>query len=163
MTRRTAFALLLLAVTATGCLDSFRKHPETSGGNPGEVSYAPALGVHLKAMRQTADGLYIQDLTEGEGPAAAPGDRVSVRYTGWLPDGRKFDSTGEGGAPFSFLLGRGQVIQGWDEGVAGMKPGGARLLVIPPSLGYGAQGMGTIPPNSTLVFRVEAVAVDRNQ
>ncbi|HXI21764.1 MAG TPA: hypothetical protein VNH46_11790, partial [Gemmatimonadales bacterium] len=90
--RWPVFILLLagLAGPATGCsLETFRKHTEKSGGNPDEVSYAPSLGVRLSEMRESGDGLYVQDLTPGEGPAAATGDRVSVEYTGWLPDGRK--------------------------------------------------------------------------
>ena len=106
------------------------------------------------------------DVVEGTGAEARSG-RVSVHYTGWLHDpnaadghGRKFDSSRDRGSPFEFVLGAGQVIQGWDQGVAGMKVGGQRTLVIPPELGYGARGAGgVIPPNATLVFDVELVAV----
>lgn len=160
--RWSGFILLLavLALLANGCsLESFRKHAAKAGGNPDEVSYAPSLGVRLSEMRESGDGLYVQDLTLGQGPAAVTGDRVSVQYTGWLPDGRKFDSTGEGGTPFAFSLGAGEVIRGWDEGVLGMSVGGVRRLVIPPSLGYGEQGSGPIPPNSTLVFEVKVVGI----
>lgn len=167
MTSRWLMLSLLLAGLAapvTGCgLDAFRKHAAKDGGNPDEVSYAPSLGVRLSEMRRSADGLYVQDLTLGEGPGATAGDRVSVEYTGWLPSGRKFDSTGEGGAPFTFNLGRGQVIQGWDQGVMGMSVGGVRRLVIPPSMGYGKRGAGPIPPNSTLVFEVKLVNIERAQ
>ncbi len=105
-------------------------------------------------------GLKYQDLVEGEGVPAGPGQRVSVHYTGWLEDGSKFDSSVDRDEPFQFALGRGMVIRGWDEGVAGMKVGGKRRLVIPPHLGYGAQGAGgVIPPNATLVFEVELLDI----
>jgi len=96
----------------------------------------------------------------GNGNSAAAGQRVSVHYTGWLTDGKKFDSSKDRGQPFMFALGRGEVIRGWDEGVSGMKVGGKRKLTIPPELGYGARGAGgVIPPNATLVFEVELLAV----
>ncbi|MCB9683594.1 MAG: FKBP-type peptidyl-prolyl cis-trans isomerase [Alphaproteobacteria bacterium] len=104
--------------------------------------------------------LMIEEVEVGTGPTAAPGHRVSVHYTGWLVDGKKFDSSHDRGTPFRFELGRGQVIKGWDQGVAGMKVGGKRKLTIPPELGYGARGFpGAIPPNATLVFDVELVAI----
>ncbi len=108
----------------------------------------------------TDSGLKIEELTEGDGELAAAGQQVSVHYTGWLTDGRKFDSSVDRNEPFQFALGRGMVIRGWDEGVAGMKVGGKRKLTIPPHLGYGAQGAGgVIPPNATLVFEVELLTV----
>lgn len=109
----------------------------------------------------TASGLTIEELAVGEGATAKSGDQVTVHYTGWLTSGRKFDSSHDRREPFSFALGRGNVIAGWDEGVAGMKIGGKRKLTIPPDLGYGAFGAGgVIPPNATLVFEVELLAVD---
>ena len=108
----------------------------------------------------TASGLVIEELVVGSGAAAAAGQKVSVHYTGWLTNGTKFDSSKDRGDPFVFSLGRGQVIKGWDEGVAGMKVGGKRKLTIPSALGYGARGAaGVIPPNATLVFEVELLAV----
>ncbi len=109
----------------------------------------------------TMDGLQITDTTVGTGTAAAVGDYVTVNYTGTLDNGTVFDSSLKPGrTPFGFLLGAGQVIKGWDEGVAGMKVGGTRELVIPPSLGYGSQGAGTvIPPNATLHFTVTLLSV----
>lgn len=105
------------------------------------------------------DGLVLEDIKVGTGAEAKAGQKVSVHYTGWLTNGTKFDSSVDHGAPFEFNLGGGQVIKGWDEGVAGMKVGGKRKLTIPPQLGYGARGVGKIPPNSTLVFDVELLGV----
>ncbi|HOX90091.1 MAG TPA: FKBP-type peptidyl-prolyl cis-trans isomerase [Burkholderiaceae bacterium] len=108
------------------------------------------------ATTTTPSGLVIEELAPGEGEAARAGHDVLVHYTGWLTDGRKFDSSKDRGEPFGFALGAGQVIAGWDEGVAGMQKGGKRKLTIPPQLGYGAFGAGgVIPPNATLVFEVE--------
>jgi FKBP-type peptidyl-prolyl cis-trans isomerase FkpA len=108
----------------------------------------------------TDSGLKIEDLTQGEGDTATAGQRVSVHYTGWLLEGDKFDSSVDRNQPFEFTLGKGMVIRGWDEGVAGMKIGGKRRLTIPPQLGYGARGAGgVIPPNATLVFDVELLAI----
>jgi FKBP-type peptidyl-prolyl cis-trans isomerase FkpA len=108
----------------------------------------------------TASGLQYDDLTEGTGAEARAGQTVSVHYTGWLTDGQKFDSSKDRNQPFSFALGAGMVIRGWDEGVQGMKVGGVRRLTIPPQLGYGARGAGgVIPPNTTLVFEVELLDV----
>ena len=118
------------------------------------------------AMNTTTDsGLQYQELVVGTGAQAAAGQQVSVHYTGWLqnPDGsagKKFDSSVDRGQPFDFPLGAGRVIRGWDEGVAGMKVGGKRRLIIPSALGYGARGAGgVIPPDATLIFDVELLEV----
>jgi FKBP-type peptidyl-prolyl cis-trans isomerase FkpA len=109
----------------------------------------------------TPSGLIYDELVAGTGAAARAGSDVLVHYTGWLTDGTKFDSSVDRGEPFGFPLGQGQVIAGWDEGVEGMRVGGKRKLTIPPSLGYGAYGAGgVIPPNATLVFEVELLAID---
>ena len=109
----------------------------------------------------TASGLIIEELVAGDGTEASSGQRVTVHYTGWLTSGRKFDSSKDRNSPFAFNLGAGEVISGWDEGVAGMKIGGKRKLTLPPELGYGARGAGgVIPPNATLVFEVELLEVN---
>jgi peptidylprolyl isomerase/FKBP-type peptidyl-prolyl cis-trans isomerase FkpA len=108
----------------------------------------------------SSTGLIITDLVVGTGDEAVKGQAVDVHYTGWLTSGAKFDSSKDHGEPFTFILGGGQVIRGWDEGVQGMKVGGTRKLTIPPSLGYGSRGAGgVIPPNATLVFEVELLGV----
>lgn len=109
--------------------------------------------------KTTASGVQYWDITPGTGANAVSGKKVTVNYTGWLTNGKQFD-TSVGKRPFQFKLGAGQVIQGWDDGVAGMKVGGKRQLRIPPNLGYGSQGVsGVIPPNATLTFDVELLAV----
>lgn len=108
------------------------------------------------AEQITDTGLKYEDLVTGDGAEAAAGQTAVVHYTGWLTDGSKFDSSKDRNDPFSFGLGKGMVIRGWDEGVVGMRVGGTRKLTIPPELGYGARGAGgVIPPNATLVFEVE--------
>ena len=107
-----------------------------------------------------SEELQIEDQIVGEGDEAMAGQTVEVHYTGWLTDGAKFDSSHDREQTFSFKLGAGQVIAGWDQGVAGMKIGGSRKLTIPPSLGYGERGAGgVIPPNATLVFKVELIGL----
>jgi len=123
--------------------------PKTSGPTP--VTGKP---------QTTLSGVEYWDIKVGTGQTAVAGKRLSMHYTGWLTNGKKFDSSLDRGEPFEFTLGRGQVIKGWDEGVAGMKVGGKRQLKIPPAAGYGARGAGNvIPPNATLIFDVELVAV----
>lgn len=117
--------------------------------------YAKGLGVNLDSMTMSKDGLYEHDMVVGTGERADSGDIVYVQYTGWLPDGTKFDSSRDRNEPFSVAIGYGRVIQGWDQGIVGMHVGGRRLLVIPPALAYGTQRRGSIPANSTLVFDVE--------
>ena len=112
-------------------------------------------------MITTKSGLIYEDKIIGDGAHAKAGDTVSVHYTGWLENGTKFDSSKDRNQAFSFNLGAGMVIKGWDEGVAGMKIGGTRKLTIPSELGYGSRGAGgVIPPNATLIFEVELLTIN---
>jgi len=130
-------------------------------GVSGGSEAAEPVGLNLQT---TNSGLQYEDVVHGDGAQANAGHRVSVHYTGWLykngQRGKKFDSSKDRGQPFRFHLDGGEVIGGWDEGVQGMKVGGTRILVIPPELGYGAHGAGgVIPPNATLIFEVELLAI----
>jgi FKBP-type peptidyl-prolyl cis-trans isomerase FkpA len=153
MNLNTVSLLMLIAVTACGG-KADRARPPATGG------FSAALGVDTTVMTRTPSGLRYQDVAVGSGTTATAGKTVSVHYTGWLPNGEKFDSSRDRNQPFGFTLGAGQVIAGWDEGVAGMKVGGRRKLVIPPDLGYGTAGAPPdIPPGATLVFDVELLDV----
>lgn len=122
---------------------------------------SPSATITTYKETKTMDGLIMQDLVLGTGAEATTGKKVTVNYSGTLVDGTKFDSSYDRGVPFSFNLGAGEVIKGWDEGFTGMKVGGKRKLTIPPELGYGAQGAGgAIPPNATLIFEVELLKVE---
>ncbi len=123
--------------------------------------FATLVATALIAVPAAAADLKIEEIDVGTGTMAKAGDLVSVHYTGWLADSTKFDSSRDRGQPFQFTLGAGQVIKGWDQGVAGMRVGGKRELTIPPSLGYGSRGAGgVIPPNATLSFEVELLKVN---
>jgi FKBP-type peptidyl-prolyl cis-trans isomerase len=149
--------LLLSLVVLIACREKAQDHSSTPGNSGG---FSAALGVDTAAMTRTPSGLRYQDVSVGSGTQATAGKTVSVHYTGWLPNGEKFDSSRDRNQPFGFTLGAGQVIAGWDEGVAGMKVGGRRKLVIPPDLGYGTAGAPPdIPPGATLVFDVELLDV----
>jgi peptidylprolyl isomerase len=148
---------LLVALLAAACAGDTEVKPAAAPSNPDPTqnTYAPALGVALPAFYKTPAGTYYQDVTVGTGTVAIAGRRAKVRYSGWLPNGARFDA-GE----YEFTPGAGEVIRGWDDGVPGMKVGGKRKLVIPAALGYGDQGAPPdIPPNSVLVFEVELLAV----
>lgn len=137
----------------------YGNQPSTDQPSANPTPSNPALPVVGVGTFSTESGLQYQDLKLGSGPAAAAGDTVSVHYTGWLVDGTEFDSS-VGGDPFEFTLGRGSVIEGWDQGVEGMQVGGIRKLFIPAELGYGERGVGDIiPPSATLVFEVELLEI----
>ena len=144
-----------LVLLISGCAKK-EESPETAKNAPGQaVSHA------IPQPGQSITELKMEDLKVGTGVDAVAGKTVTVHYTGWLTNGTKFDSSKDHGQPFTFQLGAGQVIKGWEQGVAGMKVGGVRKLTIPPSLGYGANGAGgVIPPNATLVFEVELLDVN---
>lgn len=128
--------------------------------NKKEAQQAYPLGPDAEGYYTSSTGLKFQDVRKGDGPRPRQGQTVVVHYTGWLTNGQKFDSSVDRGQPFEFVLGAGNVIKGWDEGVKGMHIGGQRRLLIPPQLGYGAQGAGdAIPPNSKLLFDVQLLGV----
>ena len=144
----TFLAITAAALTLTGCTKCSQDKPQDGPGN------MPTLKAEeIKELR-------IIDTKEGSGAVAEAGKVVSVHYTGTLFDGKKFDSSLDRGQPFSFTLGAGQVIAGWDQGIVGLKVGGKRQLIIPPHLGYGERGAGgVIPPNAILMFDVELLDV----
>ena len=146
-------AIPLLAVTLAAC---------SNNGGDNEAETPTPQPLTASEYTTTDSGLQIHDFVEGDGDTATAGDRITVHYSGWLAsDSTLFDSSIQRGQPFSFVLGAGRVIPGWDEGVAGMRVGGERQLVIPPELGYGSQGAGnSIPPNATLIFEVELLSVE---
>jgi FK506-binding nuclear protein len=127
-------------------------------GTPETITFAPALEVDLAASERLSSGVYVRDIRPGEGPSVRRGDRVAVRYVGWLPDGTMFDAIVPPSTPREFRLGDGEVIRGWESGMVGMKAGGQRQIIVPPSQGYGGRRIDNIPANSTLVFLVELVS-----
>lgn len=133
--------------------------------NPTEdkaLQAAQELGTKTtNSVTTTPSGLRYIDVKLGKGAAAKEKETAVVHYTGWLVSGEKFDSSKDRNEPFRFGIGAGQVIKGWDEGVAGMKPGGIRKLIVPPELGYGDRGIGPIPPGATLIFEVELLKTER--
>ncbi len=148
---RSVFCMTFALLAACGA-----KAPGTSGSTPAPAATSPAV-----------NALEVQDLQPGSGAAVSAGQKAVVQYDGWLYEtsasdkkGKEFDSSRNSGQPFSFVVGVGQVIKGWDQGVLGMKVGGRRRLTIPADLAYGEAGAGPIPPGATLVFDVELVAIE---
>jgi len=151
--RVLVYNLLLAAALISGC--SQKDNSTADMKKSGENVMDKGAGFQSEKMLKTPSGLQYEDMVAGSGASPASGKKVTVHYTGWLTDGRKFDSSVDRNQPFVFQIGVGQVIPGWDEGVMTMKIGGKRKLIIPANLGYGAAGAGgIIPPNATLVFEV---------
>lgn len=142
-------------VFAAGCLDSTEPLPARSIE---ETNFAASLGVDLAASTKTPNGAYYRDLTVGTGAEVTNGQQLDTRYTGWLANGQQFDSNANSQTPFQFTLGAGQVIEGWEETIPGMRVGGRRQLILPSHLAYGPFGFGPIPGNAVLVFNVEVLA-----
>lgn len=156
MSRLFRFLPLVLALTLAACEHSTAPQPIKTVE---ETTFSPLLGVNLSAMTKTSTGLYWRDVAVGTGATAATGDKVSVRYAGFLPNGTPFDATAPDASPFQFTIGASSVIAGWNEGIAGMKVGGQRQLVIPSTLAYGSEAHAGIPANSVLVFVVTLVSI----
>lgn len=152
--RLSCGSLLMLGLLSSGCKSAPRVRPETT-------TFAPALGIDLSAMQRLPSGVYIRDVIVGEGTPIGGEDQISLHYAGWLADGTQFDANVPPKVPMTFRLGLNTVIAGWEQGLSGMRRGGQRQIVVPPSLGYGSARRPNIPPNSVLVFLVELVAPPR--
>lgn len=151
--RRIAIAASF--VLSSACFGGESTAPERSIE---ETTFASSLGVNLAASTKTPNGAYYRDIVVGPGPVVTAGQNISIRYTGWLSNGIQFDTNLSSSNPLTFKLGAGEVIDGFDEGLAGVRVGGRRQIIVPPSLGYGPYNYGPIPGNSVLVFNVEVVA-----
>ena len=156
---RHALPLAVALIACTACAGA----PKYSAANPApwdpeSISFADTLAVDLSAMERTPVGLYFEDLTQGDGATARGNSLVSLHYIGYLPDGTIFDAS-VGGEPFQFRLGASEVIRGWNLGVPGMRVGGIRRLVIRPDLAYRGRSVGSVPPNTTLVFDMKLLDV----
>jgi FKBP-type peptidyl-prolyl cis-trans isomerase len=133
--------------------------PATAGGSIEQTTFASSLGVDIRGSTKNAAGLYSRDVTVGTGTLAAPGSQVTVRYALYLPDGTLLEESPVGDPGYQFVIGTHSAIDGWDQGVPGMKVGGKRQIIVPPSLGYGAMGQGKVPGNAVLIFNLELMAV----
>jgi len=163
---RTLSLLLLVLMAACGevksggVIDTLRAPPVPElPAIPELIDYNPDLGIAIDEMKQMPSGVLFQDDSVGVGDSVVVGSTVVVHYTGWMPDGTVFDTSRESGEPFVFQVGRGEVIEAWEDGLLGMRPGGRRKLVVPPALGYGESGYGPIPGNAVLVFEIQLVEI----
>jgi FKBP-type peptidyl-prolyl cis-trans isomerase len=156
MHHRATLAIAAVAALLTACASSGGPPPLS---RPVEsIPFASTLNIDLAKMTKTPSGLYYRDLEEGTGSIIRPKMDVKVHYTGWLTNGVKFDGNSSDDPPITVPLGRGRVLKGWDEGLLGMRVGGRRQLIVPPSLGYGSDKEGSIPPDATLVFDIRVVS-----
>jgi FKBP-type peptidyl-prolyl cis-trans isomerase len=161
-----AAALAAVALLGTACSQATTTAPQSAApaGSQPAASTTTSEAAAAPAPSPAPAQLDIKDTKVGKGKAAKVGDTVTVDYTGWLTDGTKFDSSIDRKQPFQFKVGAGDVIEGWDKGVPGMKVGGTRVLIIPGSMGYGEQGSPpVIPPNATLKFEIKLLSIDSSQ
>jgi len=164
--RKVILSLIILCVLLIGCQSEKANKSSTTPTSSKPATNQPSATAPSTDIPSggpeiaTPSGLKYVDLVAGNGATPKPGQTAVVHYTGWLTDGKKFDSSVDRGTPFQFVLGQGRVIKGWDEGVSTMRVGGKRKLTIPPELGYGQRGAGgVIPPNATLIFEVELLEI----
>ncbi len=155
MAKMLMMAIAVLVFAAVGGIFLYSGKGQSESPNP-----TPAENATLSPVSENAEELKIEDLKVGSGAQAVGGKKITVNYKGTLADGKQFDSSYDRGEPLTFTLGAGEVIEGWDKGFEGMKVGGKRKLAIPPKMGYGAQAVGAIPANSTLIFEVELLKVE---
>ncbi len=155
MRRSIALLALFVAVTTVAACDHSVVAPVTVAN----TTFASSLGINLANYTVTSDGLYYRDVTVGTGTVADTGLKLSVRYNGYLKNGTGFDSNTTATSALQFTLGHGEVIQGWERGLKGMRVGGRRSLIIPPSLGYGQNGSGAVPGNAVMVFTVNLISI----
>ncbi len=153
---RSVAVALLIAIT--GCASGGKGTSAPAAATLENTPFNPTLEVDFSKMTRLPSGMYYKDLEIGRGPVVLPRNEVRVHYTGWLSNGTRFDQNKESDEPIAILLGRGAAIQGWDNGVPGMRVGGRRQLVIPPSLGYGSNRRGAIPADAVLVFVLTVVS-----
>lgn len=153
--------LVLLVGVSSGALGAQapRDPAPATHGDPTRTIFAPELGVDLTTMRRLSSGVYVRDLEVGTGATAAPGREVTIGYIVYLPDGREVERSVPTEPPVRFVVGKGQVIRGWDIGMRGMRAGGTRVMVLPARLAYGSEGTDKVPPHSVLVFVISLDAV----
>lgn len=161
MFAKTVILTTIILAVVIAVIFVFQNLKNKESENPEDIFSQPRVSLNPTPTPAENQRLKIEILKEGSGQEAKTGDKIVVHYTGTFSDGTKFDSSLDRGQPFVFTLGVGQVIKGWDQGVLGMKVGEKRKLTIPPDLGYGATGVGPIPPNATLIFEVELMGIEK--